>query len=508
MKKIAFFLLVFLISFTQTIQAQFPQRISQEDAFMYYMKVYGYKPKDKAIHQNWFSVYLSTFKSREFNEAINDEFKKKAFDQRESRAMNSKLANMDFTKQFTMDGFAHVGQYNFDNSKFPLNFNVQDNFDKLVHNAQGLSIKVESIINKMDLKNGLLIPSSKASSFISNRKSSDGVIDRKVFIKLFYNVTRKPSSSVGINGYNKRFIKIYVSKIEVYADESMSDQMGTITSKRDWVDKVNGVMSNNGKNIYYFDRWWKETETETGSQYYAVVNLKDGRHENPVKIYYSRSKQIRSIANYTSVGTGKWRKADGLMKDYYYSVKLMQTVEYKSNKWHGTLRKWNKEKGYLEEVTEYRNGKKNGCEQKYNPDGSCRIQWGNSVWFYYENDETVLSNTSCKCDEQGKQKSLQQDTFDREHKVKLPSSSWQKEKLVKLAKFFMKKAGNKDYEIVNFYCVDNSTQPVVNADGSIAYFYLYAGKRGKVHVYKFYKNEIKEVDSYDGALKKQIPAKL
>lgn len=84
-----------------------------------------------------------------------------------------------------------------------------------------------------------------------------------------------------------------------------------------------------------------------------------------------------------------------------------------------------------------------------------------------------------------------------------------KEYLLDRAKGWLKKEGDSDYKLINFYHVDKKTKPVFHNDGSISSFYVYLERGGSTIVCMYSRTKtgahsVRFTSQYKGSVKKQL----
>ncbi|MCI5050858.1 MAG: DUF4852 domain-containing protein [Candidatus Pacebacteria bacterium] len=392
MKRIL--LLLLLISLSASVQSQ--NTLGKEDAFLYFMKANSHKKGDKTNggfgnvkRFTWFDVYIRTFMKYEFNQSINDEFKKQAFVQKANTQMDSRLRNISFDKTYTNTIKGWLGQYDFSKKGFPVKVQIE-NFKDVVKDAEDLFIGFNSIVNKDELPEFINIDSNKAQSIINSRKQANGKIDRTVYLKILYNVTKRKPKDKGSNGYKNTDLHIYVHKVDVYLDQYQNKLLGTIKPAIDWEDKINGIATLDG-----------QVKLKNG-EFTTVVNYENGKIVNPVKSYYANG-QVRTIGTYNYLNApDDYQIKDGTQVSWYYANGNLEQTAYfnDKNKWNGELVRYYKS-GKVKEIIEYKNGYKNGCYKEYFEDGRCKFKYGyqrqSQLFNAYKNDKFDSSNTSCKC---------------------------------------------------------------------------------------------------------------
>lgn len=284
MKKSIILIFAFLLSLSSYSQSQ----LSQEDAFIYFMKTNNHKKGDNIQNNKrgfgnfkWFDVYVQSFMQYEYKTAINNEFKMQKFTNDANNRIDQKLKTLSFSEEYTLYTTATLGKYDFNKGVFPIYFDIE-NIEDIARDLEGLFIGIGSIINKDDINFSIKMSSDKAESLMSSLQQSNGVTNRKLNLVMTYNITKLKPNDKGSNGYKNTDLNIYVSSIKVTTDGGASVQIASIVP-RQWDDRVNGRKSNNGIARY-----------ENGD-YYTVVEHNNGKIVNPTKQYYKNGKLYSEV---------------------------------------------------------------------------------------------------------------------------------------------------------------------------------------------------------------------
>ena len=83
------------------ICAKGQEPITDEEAFLYFLKVYDFKAEDKSgnAEQNnptWIEIYLKTFNANNYKLAKNDEFKRHSLIESTSKNLNDRIQSAHF----------------------------------------------------------------------------------------------------------------------------------------------------------------------------------------------------------------------------------------------------------------------------------------------------------------------------------------------------------------------------------------------------------------------------
>lgn len=399
MKKIKLWILTVIMISSCLTQAQ--NHLSQEDAFLYFLKIYDYKLADNSPAYggiNWYNVFLRKFRANELQYVKNDEFKQREFNNRTNKEVKSRLAQLSLNKVHSLTVKASLGNYDFNKKAFPLILNI-DKIPSLVSNAENLYVEIFDIVNFNDMELYLPVNQSSAESFLNNRKSLNGGVDRTVVAELNFNFTKIKVNRKGSNNFHRNKVVVYMHKIDVYADNNSQRALGTIKPARIWDNTVIPIKNNNGSQKIYYDRFWqlnKVTDSKK-SPYYSVVQFKDGKHINPIKTYYNNSNKIFSEINWNTIGTDNWRFAKGVSTWFWENGSVKEKGYYnEQGRKEGFFEEyW--ENGQLKSKLNYTNGKKNGCFEKYKENGECDFRYGSWAFDSYNNDEQKYSDPNCTC---------------------------------------------------------------------------------------------------------------
>ncbi len=244
---IIFFILCNLYSYN--VQSQ---KISKEQAFFYFAKIYNYSVTTPVKSGGGYSQcgddllthYAYIFDNFNYMQSRNDEFKKHEYTKSITAKFNTGIASVNFEKKFTVSCQGSFGEYSFENSSFPIKFT--ENEYRIVYRIPFykddcfMEINVGEIKNISNFNWVLAYPVDKARNFIANRKYSDGQINRTIYFKLTYSIVNQTSFSANymtnLNGSN---IIINLHSIDVYNDENLTDKLGTINSTNSKSDDTN-----------------------------------------------------------------------------------------------------------------------------------------------------------------------------------------------------------------------------------------------------------------------------
>lgn len=391
MKRSIILIFAFLLSLSSYSQSQ----LSQEDAFIYFMKANGHKKGDNTQNRSrgfgnykWFDIYVQSFMQYEYKTARNNEFKMQKFTNDANKRIDQKLNTLSFSKEYTLYTTASLGKYDFNKNAFPINFDI-GNIKDIARDLEGLFIGIGSIINKDDINFSVEMSADKAESLMSALQQSNGVTNRKLNLVMTYNVTKVKPHDKGSNGYENTDLNIYVSSIKVTTDGGARNQIAHIRPK-EWEDRIKGIQNLNGLSTFQDGRWTFKVE------------YKNGKPVNPVKKYYKNG-NLRMVANYEYFNNpSDYKIIDYSTISWYFDNGAVEvTAMYKDNKFHKERVEYYPS-GNIKNIAYYTNGKKNGCFKTYNEDGTCKypnIGYRSGKFFpFYKMGEVDYSNRSCNCD--------------------------------------------------------------------------------------------------------------
>jgi len=399
MKKIKFWILTILMISTCLTQAQ--NHLSEEDAFLYYLKIYDYKLADNSPAYggiNWFNVFLRKFRAEELKFIQNDEFKKKEFGDRTNKEINSRLTSLSLNKVHSLAVKASLGNYDFNKKAFPLILDI-DKFPSLVSNAQNLYVKIFDIVNLNDMNLYLPVNQSSAESFLNDRKSSNGNIDRTVVANLHFNFTEIKVNRNGANNFNRDKVVVYAHKIDVYNDNNSQKALGTIKPTISWDNTVIPIRNNNGSQKIYYNSIWEldKVKDSLTSPFYSVIQYKEGKLVNPVKTYYNKSNKILSEINCSSIETGNWRFTKGESTWFWENGNVKEKGYFNESGYKEGFYQEYWRNGQLKSKLNYINGKANGCFEKFKENGECDFNYGSRSFESFNNDIKKFSDPNCIC---------------------------------------------------------------------------------------------------------------
>lgn len=269
---------VFMNTFSQNINAP---EITQKESFAYLLKIFNKNPDEKVcsgkiseynrsnkheygfyIENTWTKIYAKSQYYYEYKQTFNDEFKFPDLLERTNKEINTAINNINFNKKFSIIISGQVKDYDFTNERFPVDFDIKSSclFKEIINDYKtDCFIDINSFnktdfmeqyteYSKFDKKNMVYfkppyfnIKKEQASKFISERKNTNGYVDRNVYLKLEYSIT---NTKIDKNYYQSFFgcptnVIINVSRIEVWADKYC------VTKKLGEIKKINNFVNNN-----------------------------------------------------------------------------------------------------------------------------------------------------------------------------------------------------------------------------------------------------------------------
>lgn len=385
-----------------------PKQLVRNKLF-YFVKIYNYSVTTPVKSGGGYSQcgddllthYVYIFDNYNYLQSRNDEFKKREYTNSATAKFKAELAKVNFEKKFTVSCQGSFGEYSFATSSFPINFT--ENQYKIGYRIPFyeddcfMTINVGGITNLDEFKWNLSYPADKAQSFISNRKSSNGQIDRTIYFKLTYSIVDQTSSSANyatnLNGSN---LIIYLYSIDIFGDKGGVQKLGTLLPTIDYEDKIHGIKVKNGaETIYYKDGYngWQPCSKDE-AKYYRIINYVDGKINGTVKDYFiSGALQMEGTfpGYYAKDGLG-----NGLFTWYYENGQKSVEVNYTDGKPNGHYLAWYANGSKKEEVN-YLNGNKNGCDFLWDENGNPQTSPGNmwKFFYFYNNGNRDLYNRDC-----------------------------------------------------------------------------------------------------------------
>jgi antitoxin component YwqK of YwqJK toxin-antitoxin module len=375
--------------------------MTPKEAFFYGLRANNIRP-DASIKYvsfgpfQWLDFYASYFDKDNYIKSVHDEFKRKPYLTGIFNEMNAGINSVDFNKTFYVLAEISFGIYDTDCGCFPLNtFNFNYFFklldvkevgnNKLWYDNPFVSFSLGSLFNLNDFDFVLKMKPSEAEKFVSSRKDNYGNINRKITLKIIYNITDKVFQEKDYNYY----VGAYIHKLEFYDGNNM---LGSAIPKHDYYDKVKIVKLKNGVDKTFFDKNWKMLNDKDSltAGYYRITTYKDGKTNGPMTDYFiNGAKQMTGFLD-EDYWTGQFNW-------YYENGQKSEEAIYNFGKINGKYTSWYSN-GQKKEEVNYINGKKEGCDYKWDENGkSERTLCSSFDCFvdYYKNGEAIY-NEGCK----------------------------------------------------------------------------------------------------------------
>lgn len=402
-------ILVFIAMFTLQFNTN-AQRISKDQIFYYYLKVWNINIEDEGIVNS----YGLNCDEINYNLSNSDEFNRTKYRSAIKNIIKTGINNIDFTNKFTLEGTAEIGEYNFEENFFPIkSWYFSDGWWYREQRNSGTSYEIvlALAVNIGDFNATIKMNADAAYKFIQSRKNNNGKIDRHVFLKVTYSILDKVNPAYK----DKYYFSTYIYSIDIYSDKALSKKLTTIHPKTEYFDKVHGIKVKDGEEIIFYDKNWQITKNKSDVQYYRIITYVDGILSNPVKDYYLSGKlQMEgSYANlyytYTESRNGPftWYNENGQkMKEEYYTTgklngicktwhdngNIATEVKYIDGQMDGIYNAWYPNGRKQNEVL-YINGKKDGCEYTWEENGKCDYFDGAVLY----SEGKYISRSNCKC---------------------------------------------------------------------------------------------------------------
>jgi antitoxin component YwqK of YwqJK toxin-antitoxin module len=393
-------ILLLSIQFIQNNCSAQQNTIDNKKVYLYYIKV-----NHSSNNNDLFLKYLKLFKKDEYNLYKNDEFSYSKFINDSKTEYLTAINNLDFNTKFTLTNNIQIGEYNFGKNSFPLDNDIPKYFGNLntIYNpAWPLKDVRVAVFNSQHLDMELKMIESKANAFIQSRKSSNGIINRNVSIKIEYSIMNNGSIRDGKEkidwaySHETTYLGIYIYKITLLDGQNI---LHTIFPDEDYYDKVNGYKLKEGSEKIFYGNSANELRNEDSLRAvsYRIINYKDGKFDNPVIDYYMNG-QKQIVGNYSDY----WGTKNGSFTWFYENGQKFKEATYVNNNLDGSFRSWYSNGDKQEEVT-YVNGQKDGCDYMWDADGKCLSNsilggWTYSDHFsYYRNGTWDSYSKECPC---------------------------------------------------------------------------------------------------------------
>ncbi len=209
MKKLVVFFLI-LCAFTTTAIAA--QQYFNDRKALAFMAKYGTKGPDPIA-----KIYLYELETDTYTRAQGDEFEMKSRLNEAKQAMQNEI--LDPNEVFYIASSENLGPYDFDAKTFELKPMTKNTFFKLMSyspdqsgpKSKGISINFAN----PGIVTNLPMAQDRANDFIKARKDEAGNVNRKVFLKILFNVT-------GVMPNKDDVLTGTIISVEVYEDSAAS----------------------------------------------------------------------------------------------------------------------------------------------------------------------------------------------------------------------------------------------------------------------------------------------
>jgi len=362
--------IVIALLFVSSFQQFYAQEISREKEFFYFVKIHSSNIDEYIID------YAKTFDAYNYNKSKSDEFEKNNYINKIRNIITRGVDKVDFNEKFVVKGTGVLGEYNFNETYFPISSWSFD-IDRYFEDASGLGkyfkIPTNCAINLGDFNGLIKMSVNAANNFIKKRKYSQGNIDRNIYLKVTYSIVDNKIP----NTNNVYYFYSYVYSIEIYNDNLFTNKIGVLYPTKDYADKVHGIEIKEGqKTIYYKEAqgaFWSGgaasiyksgiLPSKESAKYYRVINYSDGKIVEVKDYYISGELEMEGVYDPYCIEP---RCANGLFTWYYKNGFKRQEVNIVNGKMEGCVYQWNK-KGECEDEysclmkDDYVSGRSNNC---------------------------------------------------------------------------------------------------------------------------------------------------
>lgn len=427
MRKIIIIICVFLWSVCYS-----QEEISPKDVFSSVMKTNKISPSDKLTYSagitlQWVDIYASYFDKVNYINSVNDEFLRVPFLKAKYKEMNESINNFKLSKVFYFTTNLPFERYDADCGCFPLLSKDFIDFkptlldvlevgkNKFWYDNPFLRVSIGGYSNFEDFNFVLKMNTQEGAKFVNSKKDANGDIKRLVKTKVYYNITNMQFK----HKENIFYVGAYLHKFEFYDGAVL---IGTIRPKRDYFDKVNMVLKENGSEKFFFDQNGNEINKEDSliAKSYSIFKYNNGRLESAIN--YMMNGQIKSqslfkysdtgdkfgeIVKYYENGLKKIAyetyndKRTGLYTSWYANGQKEVETRYVSNKIDGKFTAWHLN-GFKKEELIYIDGIENSCHFKWDENGKCigstkAINGDYKIYAEYFENGKFIYNSKCPC---------------------------------------------------------------------------------------------------------------
>lgn len=375
------------------------QKLSMEKALYYRLKI------SKAPPENYIDIYGHNCDNSNYIKNRSDEFTRMQYRNSIKDKISKGIQSVKFGEKFVSNGWANLGEYDFELGYFPITewrFNEFGAEFRQIKNSTSsivVSVSCSSFINELEFNKILQMTQNTAKDFVQFRKSSNGRINRSVYLRATFSILDK----VGYYHYNDYLnteelsYVAYIYSIDIFDDEWRTKKLTTLYPKRDYYDKVHGILLKDGEQVIYYNNNWKMINEKENASYYRVVNYSEGKISGPVIDYYISGHKLME-GNYGQYYAEKGLET-GKFLYYYESGQKSSEVNYLFGKKNGPSLSWH-ENGVLKEWVDYFSDSKEGCHYKWKLDGECDIDnYFNFFNHYVAGTESgfQLARKECPC---------------------------------------------------------------------------------------------------------------
>jgi len=210
-------IITFLILFCLSLNIYSQNEMMPKEVFFYTMKANDFKlgdmiPINFSNSINWVTFFGKVFDKANFVKSTQDEFIRNSYFKNLNDEVNKGLDRADLNKTFTIKFQMTLGEFDFQNSFFPIQKNNLSLLTLYRVDDYGFEIRVGSVINLNDFKYILKMNTEDARNFINSSKDGYGKVDRDIYSKVTYNVVHKKFDYTSSGS----FLAIYIHKIEFF----------------------------------------------------------------------------------------------------------------------------------------------------------------------------------------------------------------------------------------------------------------------------------------------------
>lgn len=219
-------------------QGSSPHPMTAEEAFYYYVAIYG--APDNVIDR-----YGSYFDAPNYTRAMKDEFQRAKYRVDIQRKIESEVKKLNFDQKFIFvgstsnQGYTSLGDYSFDSHSFPVGpIPTKDYCIDAARTSFGncngsiLHVNVFDVANaanRSDFTWSLPMPEAEASAFVKSRAGA-GVAGRRVTARITFSIINmKGLTEDSLHGRAASFSP-FIHSVEIFADPGLNKKLGVITA--------------------------------------------------------------------------------------------------------------------------------------------------------------------------------------------------------------------------------------------------------------------------------------